>query len=328
MPTFLVTDKMSPELRARVQASVRGRRAAPGEKLRARSISLLRLGALGLVIFGVWALVVAHERSQQRLEQARSALLERFARESAGVSPTERALVERLRPWLDRARGAYDGDVIADELRGQGALARALSRPSVYLRAPLAGLQQDRGLTQVASQSFKDALVLCLLDPPASRTEKVLVGRARSSLAGGERMQVASHVERLIGALLALPLLTPEFRAQIAAAPSELELERLERQLERAPLKSARRAFKSELFLFAIDEPGGAGGPTELDGERPHHVRVGLVDLTAGKLLFYLRRHVDPSFISPAMRAEYAGAIDSCALGLDVHAAVSGAQGP
>jgi hypothetical protein len=181
-------------------------------------------------------------------------------------------------------------------------------------------------LTQRAGQSFKDALVLCLLAPPATRTEKALAERARSTFAGGERMQAASHVERPIGALLSLPLLSPEFRQKVTAAETERELARLDSQLSRAPLASARRALAAEMFLFALDEPGAANGPTELDGERAHHVRVGLVDLAAGKLLLLLRRKVDPSWISAALRAEYAAAIDSCSLALDVHAAVAGAR--
>jgi hypothetical protein len=50
------------------------------------------------------------------------------------------------------------------------------------------------------------------------------------------------------------------------------------------------------------------------------------VDLRQRKVLLSLRRRVDPSWISVAARAEYASGIDSCALALDVHAAVAGAK--
>lgn len=326
MPTLLVTRKMSPELRERVAASVRGRRATPGARLRPRSVSWLRFGVLALLVVATWGFVAARQRAAERLEAARGLLLERLDREARGIGPSERALVERLRPWLERAQEAPTNDFIADELAAEGALARTLSRPTVYVRLPLASGTSDADLSRGAAQSFKDALVLCLLDPPATRTEQALAGRARSSFAGGESMRAVAHVERLLGALLSLPLLTPEFRARVAAAESELDLDRLERALERAPLASARRAFAAELFLFALDEPGLENGPTELDGERAHHVRVGLVDLAAGKPLLNLRRRVDPSWISPARRAEYAAAIDSCSLALDVHGAVADAR--
>ena len=68
-----------------------------------------------------------------------------------------------------------------------------------------------------------------------------------------------------------------------------------ERAFERAPIAGAKRAAKAPLLVFAMDEPGDGRGPTELDGERPHEVRVGVVDLAAAKLLLRLRRRVDPS---------------------------------
>ena len=80
-------------------------------------------------------------------------------------------------------------------------------------------------------------------------------------------------------------------------------------------------------MLFAIDEPGEAGVAAELDGERPHQVRIGVVDLAADKVLLRLRRKVDPSWISSNARAEFASGIDSCGLALDVHAAVGANSG-
>jgi predicted RNA binding protein with dsRBD fold (UPF0201 family) len=76
--------------------------------------------------------------------------------------------------------------------------------------------------------------------------------------------------------------------------------------------------------LLALDEPGDQGGPTELDGERPHSVRVGLVDLSTKKVLLRMRRHVDPRWLSASARAELASGIDSCELALQVHKAVAG----
>jgi len=75
-----------------------------------------------------------------------------------------------------------------------------------------------------------------------------------------------------------------------------------------------------------MDEADGTG-PTEL-GERAHHVRVGLVDLDKEELLLRLRRHVDPSWITPNVRAEYASGIDAGSLAGDVRAAVTGQAVP
>jgi hypothetical protein len=323
MPTFLVTSKMSPELRARVQASVQGRRAAPGARLKARSISLLRVSAVTVLVVLVWTAVALRARAVERLESERRLLVERVERESLGLTERDRRIIERVRPWLEAASGSYPGDSVDEALRSSSSLAAVLARPSVYLRAPLASLAGAESLSRAASGSFNDALVLCLIDPPATRSEKALLSRAKSAYARGERARAAAHVERLSDALLGLPFLSREWLARVNAAEDSFALERLDRHFSQAPLAGAKRAAKAELLLFAIDEPGEGAGPTELDGERPHQVRVGLVDLSADKLLLRLRRKVDPSWISNSARAEFASAIDSCGLALDVHAAVS-----
>jgi hypothetical protein len=168
--------------------------------------------------------------------------------------------------------------------------------------------------------------VLCLFDPPASRSEKALLSRARSAQAGSERWRAASHVTRLSDALVGLPLLSRDWERELLAASDERALAKLERTFARAPLEAARRAARAELLLFALDEPRDGSGPTELDGESPHQVRVGLVDLSSEKLLLALRRRVDPGWLSAASRAEYATGIDGCALALDAHALVTGAR--
>jgi hypothetical protein len=71
-----------------------------------------------------------------------------------------------------------------------------------------------------------------------------------------------------------------------------------------------------------MDEPGGPGGTTELDGERPHDVRVALFDLQQRNALLRFRRHVDPSAFSDRGRASRASELDACALSFDVREAV------
>jgi hypothetical protein len=283
----------------------------------------LRVGALVIIVGAVFALTHVRRQNLERLERQRALLLERVSKAASGVTARDRELVARVRPWVERAVESYAGDWIADELDAAGALAAVLARPSVYLRGPLSGLSGPGALTRAAIQSFNDALVLCLVDPPAARTEKLLLARARSTFAGGERMHAVAHVERLLGALLGLPLLAPEFRERVIEAGDSLALDRLEREFERAPIASAKRAARAEVLLYAVDEPGSGTGPTELDGERPHDVRVGVVDLVAGRPLLRVRRRVDPSWLSAPVRAEFASAIDSCALALDVHSAVT-----
>lgn len=322
MPTLLVTKKMSPELAARVRASVDGRRAAPGAKLAPRATSVLRLAAISVIVLGATWLGLALHRSNRALEAQRQELLERVRREAASLGPEDPAVAERVLPWIPLLSGAYPGDSIADELRPAGALAALLARPTIYLRGSLPSFAGR--IDESAASSFKDAFVLCLYAPPNARTEPLLKAKARAAFRGrGEGMLPVSGVERLHDALLGLPFLSPEWEKKVQGARSREELTRLGRDFERAPLARAKAAAKAKLLLMVADEPNTEPGPTELDGERPHDVRVGLIDLSGRKVLLRLRRRVDPSWISPATRAEWASGIDSCALALDVHAAVA-----
>src|SRR5690606_36753235 len=111
---------------------------------------------------------------------------------------------------------------------------------------------------------------------------------------------------------------------RVRAAEDGKELARLERDLERAPIERAKQAARAEILVAAVDEPGDGSGPTELDGERPHDIRLAIVDLPSGEVLLRMRRHVDPSWISTAKRPMYATGLDGCAFAFDVHQALDG----
>ncbi len=326
MPTLLATRKMSPELRQRIEASVSGRRAGGVGRLSPRWMMVLRGGTLATVLALTCWILASHKAADRKLESARQDLLGRWRREASGMSASDKALVERVAPWVEEATAGYQGDWIGSELEASSALAVTLKRPIVYLRGPLEVLKTPSGMREVAVSSGADALVLCLIDPPEDRTERQLLGRVRSAYGRGKRMQVASaHVERLGVAVLGLPYLSDGWAQKVREASDARELSRLRASFESAPLKRARAAARAELLLLAVDEPGDVSVPAELDGERPHSVRISLVDLRSHKLLLRLRHAVDPSWLSAGTRAEYARGMDDCALALDVHgAAVSG----
>ncbi len=166
-----------------------------------------------------------------------------------------------------------------------------------------------------------------MIEPPAERTEKLLRSKARAGYTGGgPHMQSTSNVEPLYTALVGLPFLSPEWEARVVGASDRVELDKLRKNFDRAPLEAAKRAARATHLLLVADEPGDKAGPSELDGERPHDVRVGIVDLVGRKVLLRVRRRVDPSWVSPSTRAELANGIDSCALALDVHTAVHDAR--
>lgn len=312
MPTLLVTRKMSPELAARVEASVQGRRRSPRARLAPRASSLLRIATIALIVTALVEAALAVRSSHRALEAERAALLARVAHETASLSAEERALPARVKPWLERFDGAYEGDLVTDAARDPG----VFKRRTVYVRGPLGELARSAG------ESYPDAFVLCLVEPPGERTEKLLRLRAREAMTA-HGMQPARNVSRYADALAALPLLAPGFAARIAATGDREQLDALARTFARAPIDGAKQAAKATQLLVVVDEPGAATGLSELDGERPHDVRVGLVDLAKKSVILRLRRHVDPAWVSAATRAELAKGIDSCALALDVRAAVA-----
>lgn len=327
MPSLLVTKKMSPELAARVQASVEGKRARPGARVAPRVMGLVRLAMFTMMILvAVW-LVIAFRRVQRELENQRGQFLERVRSTSASVTPEDREAPNRMLPWLAGASGTYEGDLVASELTPPGAFARILAKPTVYVRGPLSSFGGGARAKESASTSFKDAFVLCLNSPPPMKTERLLRSKARAAYTGrGEGMKPTEHVNRLFDALIGLPYLGPEWEKRVVEAKSAEELAILEKDFDRVPVEGAKLAARAELFLYVMDEPSEKGGPTELDGERPHEVRVGLADLKKQRVILRIRRRVDPSWVSAATRAEFANGIDSCSLALDVHSAVSGVR--
>lgn len=329
MATFLTTAKMSPELRERIQSSVSGRRPHARSRVSPRAIMWVRAVVLLTVVGAAFSLGFSKRQADQELEADRGRLLMRWNRQASALGPAERAVVVRAEPWLTRAAQDYEGDWIAPEIRAPGAFAQALSRPMVYVRGSLETLKAPKGIERSSLDSAPDPLVLCLMAPPQARLESSLLRKVRWANAGGEQMhKAAAHVERLGAALVGLPLLEPSYKKRISVAENQRELFGLRRTFELAPIESAKRAARAEVLLFAVDEAGDRSVPAELDGERPHYVRVGLVDLKAKQALLRVRKAVDPSRLSDANRAEHARGIDSCALALDIHEAVAAAASP
>jgi hypothetical protein len=318
--TFLTTRKMEAALVSRIERSVAGSRHAAGRKRvsgRTRKI-LLRAGCLAGAAALTATAVVAHVRHRREMEGVRAALIESVRAESATVSTEDRAFMSHVEPWLEQLAGTYEGDLVADALRSPTSLEATLSRRSVYVRGPLGAFTKREALPEVAAASNLDAFLRCMIDPPATRTEKAVIAKARAA-EGPTRLDRPANRLDDVGAGLRLVDLPWEDR--IRAARDRRDVDRLKAEWSPAKVAAARRASKAELLLAAMDEPD-EGGPADLDGERPHRVRVGLIDLSAGRVLIRLRKRVDPAWLGDGTRASYASAVDGCALAYDVRAEV------
>jgi hypothetical protein len=309
--TFLVTRKMPPALAARVEESVRGRRAAPR-----RFTALLRAAIVLLVLAVVVSFFRFRRREVQKVEGERAALLSAVRVQSGSLTPDDRASFTKVEALVQRFAGPYEGDVAAPELR----LADVVARPAVYVRGPSAALATPQALAQQAALSAKDAFLLCLVEPPASRAEKVVLAKTRIAYSGrGLVEQKTPNVRRLYEEEAGMRVLAPAWEDQVRAAKDERDVASLRAELERAPIEHAKDAARAALLIVVADEPADGTGAADLDGERAHSVRVGLVELPTSKVLLRTRKRVDPSAWSNAARAEYSSGLDGCALAYDLH---------
>jgi hypothetical protein len=267
-------------------------------------------------VFAAWS---SRQRERLRLESARATLLEEVRARSAELADDDRSFIDRADMWLMRVAGPYEGDFVDDAMRAPGAVKEVLGRPSVYVRGPVEAFASPASIASAAAASFKDPLVLCLVDPPSARSEKAMMHPIRAVYDGGHAAEGgAPHVRLLAEAEAGLPYLVPSWASHVEQAASLAAVDGLRAEFRAAPTERAVRALKATVLLCAFDEPGTHEGPAELDGERPHDIRLGLVDLAASKVLLRLRRHVDPGWISTSRRVEYAVGLDACALAFDV----------
>jgi hypothetical protein len=141
-------------------------------------------------------------------------------------------------------------------------------------------------------------------------------------------MKVAAHVTRFHTARVGLPFLMPKWEERVRVADNSRDLADLRSALTRVSLKESVHAMKARLLLVAMDEPKEGTGPTEIDGANRHYVRVALVDLETNKVLLQQRKLVDPAWIPNIRRGDYANGINSCELGIEVRAAMTGTAAP
>jgi hypothetical protein len=317
--TFLVTPRMNPALRARVERAVspkaRARHKAAGLGMASPFASregfwparLLPLLAL-VVIAGLFAAMMIHERRE--LEAERSALLRDIAEMRAGLPAGHEGLIAQTERLVLEAAGEEDApEVIDPALRPAGALDAALRRPALYVHAPAAELRDARLVDDAARGSDKDAFLVCLLHPPASTSERDLLGKVRGVYFAGAKVEdETANLRRLAEARLGLAVLAPAFEGSVRAAQDRNALKRLRRDLEKAPVALAKKAAGAELMLVVADSAAGA--------------RVVLVDLAAKKTLLRLRRRADELALS-ARASSQREEIEACSVAVAVRRAVT-----
>jgi hypothetical protein len=303
--TFLTTAKMSRELAARVESSVRGKRIRPGETtLGPVARTVIRFTLAALVIGGVWAFFAAKRSDAKQFDRDRAALVDRLKQASDGITQPQIDAVKKDEQLLVRFSTQYDGDTI--ELQ-----AKDFDRTMMYVRGPLYDFASTAKLVDIAKATLKDPLLSCLIHPPSAKTEKAIVQSVRNPAS-------TPNVVRFADAETGTPFLAPAYAEKVRAATTEGELAVYKQSVDRANLEATKPALRAELLLAVMDEPGPSGGITEMDGERPHDVRIYLVERASQKVLLRLRKWVDPSGWTADHRAQFASGMDGCALAFDI----------
>lgn len=326
MRTLLVNQKMAPALAARIEASVAGRRQVVGLKRSNRRVALVvRAAAVVMVLGVVGSAVWAQRNARLDRDRMRAALTQDWsdARNEVGVQG-EQLLMQIERLLTEAAGHAGAGEYVAQPLRREGALAAVLARPLIYVRIPSVAAATHASIAAASAESGKDAFLLCLLEPPRPASEQAFLPKARAALAGGTATYpLTAQVFRLHDLESGTSRLSLAWGAAIAGARDTKALSRLQRDFQKAPILGVKNALRAEVLVATLDEADDSGGVTEMDGEHPHTVRVVLWDLKRAELLLSVRRHVDPSWVSPNRRSQYARELDSCKLAIAVHDTVT-----
>lgn len=319
MPTLLTTPKMHPALAARVEASVTGKKVTPGApRNKPRMVMLMRVGVIVLIAFVVQSVVGFKRKERDDVTRVRSEILTNVRTHGSALTDEDRAQPKKIEALLVKISRSFEREVVSSDLRTKAGFEAIFTRPMLYVRGPLGNYATGPAIAEAAATSAKDALALCLLDPPPSKSEKDVLPKVRVAYGTGAALEAQTANMRRLGEVQAgVPFFAPEYAKKVEASSDIVDLTKWKKEVDRAPLEAAKRAAKARLLLVAMDEPGD-GGPAELDGERRHHVRVALMDLTTEATLLDVRKLVDPSWISAARRNDMARGLDSCVLALDI----------
>jgi len=307
MPSFLITSTMPKALRLRVEASLeadlRQRTLFPGRSRPRKYLrALLALAVLGLAVM----LVVTYRQSRREVEQKRAAILAEYQKATGALPPSKRRSVRALAEGLGRIAHTSGPWSDVGDHEQLGAL---MDRRLLYVRGDAERIEKSS--LDIARESTLDALAICLAVPPANLRESTLL-RAMS------RVPSESQLHALSEALAGGDFLGSGFVTQTNLAKHMQQLERLAARLQNPALARALGALEAEVLLLVVDEPKAAGVVSDFDGEAPHTLRLWMVDLASGRVVWQRRAQVDPGWISEKSRLAYSRALDSCRLAFEL----------
>jgi len=316
MPSFLLNERMNPELKRRVRLSLKSdlRERAGGQSARQGHWAvraMMVLGVIGLASF----LTVTYRQSRAELARERAQLLSAYQRQAAVFDAAFRARTEKVERLLAHAHEPYVGDWIDPGIRQAGALDALLAQPLSYVRGPIRGFLSDAERRQTSKEAGPEALIRCLVDPPASIKESELLRHL------GRIYQPKRFVGRFYdfeNARGAFAFLDSGFEDEVRHADRMKQLLAQSRELREQKLGQAAEARQVRLFVSVFDEPKDRGAAADFDGEAVHYLRLSVLDLDTPRVWLRVRRQVDPQWISEKSRLAYSRELDSCRLAYEL----------
>jgi hypothetical protein len=295
MGTFLTTERMSPELRARVERAVSSRDRARVHAKRAglsatfaaeggRNLSFARLFPVivaALVITVGW---YARRGERRAVEAARDDIKAALAERLAKLPPGSDTMIATTNSWIANA-AADQPDFVAPTLKGKAPIDVLLTRPALYVHVSQASAVDAKLLDDEVLGSNKDAFLLCMKQPPASLSERDLLAKVRGTYFAGAKVEDATFNVRRLAELHTGLDAVPKLEASIRIADSEKDLEKVRHTLDDIAFADAARAASAELFMIVVDHDADA--------------RVLFVDLKSKSVLLRLHKHVDDAGTSP-----------------------------
>jgi len=321
MATSLVTPRMNPALRARVERAVSRKARARHHAARiglsspfaaSRSIRLATVWPLLVLVALGGLFTVMFVRERRALEEERAAFLSELEGLRVGLPPGHEGLIRATERWLAEAGAEGETtELVDDSLRPAGALDETLGRPALYVRGPAAELRDPRAMDDAVRASDKDAFLLCLLHPPASTSEKDLLAKVRGVYFAGAKVDdETANVRRLAEARVGLGMLAPAFEGRVRAAPDRAALRRLHKELGRAPVELGKRAAAAQIMIVVADKDKKGGA------------RVTIVDLEAETPILQLFRRPEAQNWSEKAGL-YHDELEACSLAVAVRRAVA-----
>ncbi|MFT3765054.1 MAG: hypothetical protein QM820_06005 [Minicystis sp.] len=186
-----------------------------------------------------------------------------------------------------------------------------MRRPAVYVHARSSELRDPVKLGDAVRGSGKDAFLVCLLSPPASSTERDLLGKVRGVYFDGAKVDdETGNVRRLADAHAGLAAIGPAFEGAARAAEDLTALKKLRKEMESAPVEQAKKAASAELLIVVVDGPG-------------REARVTMVDLAEKKVRVSVRRRLGIEEQGNSVNAAlYRDQLEGCGLALAVRRSV------